>query len=369
MDFVFLGLSAEQWLNIGISLLIVVATVILGRWLVKLVLDRGLRRLVRKTSTTFDDALLDTLRAPLYMLAIVLAVDISLDRLSFLPESRAEWLGDLFYVLYFIVGLIFVWRFVINFFNWYGREIAVRTETDLDEQLFPFFRRVALIILGSIALITLLGHFNVDISALVATLGIGSLAIALAAKDALADTISGFLIMIDRPFRIGDRVQIMDLDTWGDVLDIGLRSSRIRTRDNRMVIVPNSLIAKSLVVNYSYPNDEYRLQVHIGVAYGTDLELARKTMIEAVKNVDGVLPDRKVEALFLEFGDSALIFRVRWWLDSYVDTRRMFDRVNTAIYNALNEAGIEMPFPQMDVHHKIDSGDMQGVANVLRGDA
>ncbi|MBL7164184.1 MAG: mechanosensitive ion channel [Anaerolineales bacterium] len=368
MDFVFLGLADEQWLNIGISLLIVVATVILGRWLVKLVLDRGLRRLVRKTSTTFDDALLDTLRGPLYMLAVVLAFDISLERLSFLSESWAEWLGDLFYVLYFIVGLIFAWRFVINFFNWYGREIAVHTETDLDEQLFPFFRRVALIILGSIALITLLSHFDVDISALVATLGIGSLAIALAAKDALADTISGFLIMIDRPFRIGDRVQIMDLDTWGDVLDIGLRSSRIRARDNRMVIVPNSLIAKSLVVNYSYPNDEYRLQVHIGVAYGTDLELARKTMIEAVKNVDGVLPDRKVEALFLEFGDSALNFRVRWWLDSYVDTRRMFDRVNTAVYNALNEAGIEMPFPQVDVHHKIDSGDVGRLSDVLRGD-
>ena len=368
MEFIFLGLTAEQWLNIGISVVIIVATAFLGRWLIKLILDRILGRVVRKTNTTLDDALFNTLRGPLYILAVVLAFDISLNRLNFTPDTWADPLDNFFYVLYFIVGIIFAWRFVINFFDWYGREIAVQTETDLDEQLFPFFRRVALIILGSIAVITLLGHFDVDISALVATLGIGSLAIALAAKDALADTISGFLIMIDRPFRIGDRIQISDLDTWGDVIDIGLRSSRIRTRDNRMAIVPNSLIGKSLVVNYSYPNDEYRLQVHVGVAYGTDVELARSTMIEAIKNVDGVLPDRKVEALFLEFGDSALIFRVRWWLDSFVDTRRMFDKVNTAIYNALNEAGIEMPCPQMDVHHKIDSGDMQGIANILRAD-
>lgn len=365
VDTIFLGLSFEQWLDLGISLAIVLVVIILGRWLVKLFLDRGVGRFVRHTETTLDDALLDTTRMPLYMLAIVLAFDIAIQRLSFLPESWSEWLGEVFYIFYFVVGLVFAWRFVINFFNWYGRDIADKTETDLDEQLFPFFRRIALIILGAIALITLLGHFNVDVSAMVATLGIGSLAIALAAQDALSDTISGFLIMIDRPFRIGDRIQIMDLNTWGDVLDIGLRSSRIRTRDNRMVVVPNSLIGKSLVVNYSYPNDEYRLQIHVGVAYGTDLELARQTIIKAVRTVEGVLAEKKVEALFLEFGDSALIFRVRWWLDSFVDTRRMFDKVNTAMYNALNEAGIELPFPQVDVHHKVDSGDVERVSSTF----
>ncbi len=355
MNNIFLGLSLEQWLNLGISLIIILLVLIFGRRLVRLILDRGIGRLTRRTKTTIDDGLvsiLEATRTPLYLLTVVIAFDIAIQRLNFFPESWSDSLGDIFYILYFLVGLIFAWRFVVNFFDWYGRDIAVKTETDLDEQLFPFFRRIALIILGAVAIITLLGHFDVDISAMVATLGIGSLAIALAAQDALSDTISGFLIMIDRPYRIGDRIQIMDLNTWGDVLDIGLRSSRIRTRDNRMVVVPNSKIGKSLVVNYSYPNDEYRLQVHVGVAYGTDLELARETMIEAVRGVEGVLSERKVEALFLEFGDSALIFRVRWWLDSYVDTRRMFDKVNTAIYNALNEAGVEMPFPQMDVHIK-----------------
>ena len=119
-----------------------------------------------------------------------------------------------------------------------------------------------------------------------------------------------------------------------------------------MVIVPNSVISKSLVVNHSYPNSLYRLQNNVGVAYGTDIEKVRQVIIEAVKTVEGVLTDHPVDALFLEFGDSALIFRVRWWLDSYVDTRRMFDHVNTAIYKALNEADIEIPFPQRVVTHK-----------------
>ena len=123
-----------------------------------------------------------------------------------------------------------------------------------------------------------------------------------------------------------------------------------------MVIVPNSIISKSLVVNHAYPNTEYRIQIHIGVAYGTDLEFARKTLVDAVREVEGVMPHRPVEALFLEFGDSALIFRVRWWLETYVDTRRMFDRVNTAMYNALNGAGIEIPFPQQDLNVRLAGG-------------
>jgi len=219
----------------------------------------------------------------------------------------------------------------------------------------PFSRRIAMIILWMIGIITLLGHFDVDISAMVTTLGIGSLAVALAAQESLADTISGFLIMVGRSFRIGDRIDIQDLDTWGDFVDIGLRSSRIRTRDNRMVIIPNSVIGKSLVVNYSYPFTRYRIEIHIGLGYGTDIEMARKIMVDTVRGVDGVLLDKPVEALFLEFGDFALVFRVRWWLDSYYDTRRMFDKVNTALYNALNEANIEVPFPQLVVRTQVNN--------------
>jgi small-conductance mechanosensitive channel len=114
------------------------------------------------------------------------------------------------------------------------------------------------------------------------------------------------------------------------------------------------VMGKSLIVNHSYPDTQYRIQVHIGVAYGTDLEQARDTMINAVQGVEGVLEDRPVEALFLEFGDSALVFRVRWWIESYVDTRRMFDSVNTAIYQALQAEGIEIPYPQLEVRQRAD---------------
>ena len=361
----FLGLTTAQWTDLGLSILVFVAAASIGRLLVAILLDRGGRWLAQRTRSSLDDVILDAVRLPLFWLIVVIALRVAVARLDFVPESWESWLTDVFFILYLGVGFVFAWRLIFNLFVWYGKEMAAHTETDLDEQLMPFFSRVALIILTIIFFITLLGRFDVNVSAFVTTLGIGSLAIALAAQAALADTITGFVIMVDRPFRIGDRIEIRELNTWGDVVDIGLRSSRIRTRDNRMVIVPNSVIGKSLIVNHSYPDTQYRIQIHIGVAYGTELELARQTMIDAVRGVEGVLPDRPVEALFLEFGDSALIFRVRWWLESYVDTRRMFDRVNTALYTALNQVGIEIPFPQRDVRHKIDAGEARQIASLV----
>ena len=369
MERIFLGLTTAEWTQIGYSALILVGTLIIGRWLIPFLVDKVLKQFTRRTATTLDNAVLNAARLPLYFLAVVGALDIALGRLEFLPDTWDQWISEGFFILYFLVVFIFAWRLVTHFFDWYSSDVAGKTKSDLEQQLFPFFKRIVLILLSAIGLITVLSHFEVNITAMVTTLGIGSLAVALAAQSALEDTISGFLIMIDRPYRIGDRIEILDLDTWGDVTDIGLRSTRIKTRDNRMVVVPNSQIGKSLVVNYAYPNNQYRLQIHIGVAYGTDLEQAREIMIDTVSKVEGVLPDHPVDALFLEFGDSALIFRVRWWLDSYVDTRRMFDRVNTALYQALTAEGIEMPYPQMVIRPHLQREDrelLSSLANIKK---
>ena len=352
MDDIFWGLTLKQWLDVGISVLILALVLLLGRIIISFVIDRVLLRITKKTKTTLDNQVLQAARLPAYLLAIALALDTALARLDFLYLPGDPRTAEVFYVLYFLVGFIFAWRLVTHIFTWLEEEVSLKTDANLNEQLFPLFQRIILILLSAIGLITILSHFDVNITAMVTTLGIGSLAVALAAQNTLEDTINGFMIMLDRPYRIGDRIEIQDLNTWGDVVDIGLRSTRIRTRDNRMVVVPNSQIGKSLVVNYAYPNDQYRLEIHVGIAYGSDIEEARQVMIEAVKEVEGVLPDRPVEALFLEFGDSTMIFRLRWWLESYVDTRRMFDRVNTALYKALEEADIQLPFPQLDVHMK-----------------
>ncbi|MEK6256413.1 MAG: mechanosensitive ion channel, partial [Chloroflexota bacterium] len=362
----FPELSQAQIVELAISVGIILFTFIFGRWIISFILNKVVDRITHHTSSTLDDVIINTVKPPSFSILFVAAFQFALNRLDFLSEETVVQLSNVFFVFYTMVTFTILWRLTGNLIDWYVLELAPQTESKLDEQIMPFLQRVVYIILVIVTGIIILDHFNIEVSGLVATLGISSLAIAFAAQAALSDIISGFLIMIDRPYSIGDRIEILDLDTWGDVVDIGLRSTRVRTRDNRMVIVPNSVIGKSLVVNYSVPDSQYRNQIEMGVAYGTDIEQARQIIIEAVKGVEGVLVDQQVEALFLNFGDSALIFRVRWWLESYIDTRRMFDRVNSAIYKALNKAGIEMPFPQRDVHHKIDGADFNSISSLLK---
>jgi MscS family membrane protein len=362
----FLGLGPDQWLDVIVALLIVLLTALIGRWLVTFILSRLIGRVTRRTRTKLDEAIVDAIRGPLFWFILISAVRLALTRVDPLLIRWKPLLGDVYFVLYLSLAVVLLWLLIDVFTKWYSEAMQEKVGAKLEVQWMPFVRRLAIIVLVLIALTTALSHFDVDISGVIATLGIGSLAIALAAQASLADVINGFLIMIDQPYRVGDRIELLDLDTWGDVVDIGLRSTRVRTRDNRMVIVPNSVIGKSLVVNYSYPDTKYRIEIHVGVAYGTEVEHARETIIAAVREVEGVLESQPVEALFLEFGESAMIFRVRWWIDSYIDTRRMFDRVNTKIYKALETAGVELPPPLREVHHHIDEENTARLSKALR---
>jgi small-conductance mechanosensitive channel len=361
----FLGLTSTDWLGIGRALAIMVGAAILAG-IVRLLLDRVFYRLSRRTRTSFDDALVDAVRAPIFWLIMFVALQLALDQLTFLPQDWRANRADLMFVLYVFVAYLFLHKLISNMLAWYSREMASHTESSLDDHALPFLRRVLLIVLAVIAVIVVLSHFDVDVSALVTTLGIASLAIALAAQATLSDTISGFGIIADRTFSIGDRIEILELNTWGDVQDIGLRSTRILTRDNRMVIIPNSVISSSLVVNHSDPSTVYRVQTHIGIADGTDLETARNVMVEAVRSQDWVMTDKPIEALFIEYGDWALIFRVRCWIQHYVETRRIMDKLNSCLYDALHAEGIEMPSPTRTVYHRVDPEHRNGLVAVLR---
>jgi small-conductance mechanosensitive channel len=360
----FLGLTPEHWQEIGVALAILAGAAILARLLL-FALDSGFSRIARRTRTTLDDAIIEAVRMPLFWLVVFIALQVALNQLSFLPDGWRSNNEKIMFVVYLFVAYVLLYKLIGNVMKWYMREFAIRTESTIDEQVMPFVRRVALILLTLIAFIVLLSHLQVDISAFVTTLGIGSLAIALAAQATLADAISGFVIMADRPFAIGDRIEILELDTWGDVLDIGLRSTRIRTRDNRMVVVPNSLIGKSLVVNHSIPSTVYRVQTHVGVGYETDVDHARQVLIEAVRAQDWVMKDRRIEALFIEWGPTAMVFRVRCWIEHYVETRRIMDKLNTCLLEALTEAGIDMPFPTQTIYHRVAPEDRDGLVAVL----
>jgi MscS family membrane protein len=334
-------LTAEEWLRLLLSTLIVLVVAILGSKLIYSILQR----VIERKPLGIDSTLLETIRPLIGWCLGAIGFQIAIFWVDIQDEAARQLFADLVFLFYLGVGTLTAWRLVDYAIDLYVDRIAPHTDDATLEKVLPFVRRLVLasLLVGSVTIAV--GRLDIEVSFVVAVLGVGSLALSLAAQDTIADIIAGFTILVDRPFRIGDRIEIQDIGTWGDVVDIGLRTTRIRTRDNRMVIVPNSAIGKSQVINYTYPDPRYRIETDVGIAYGTDIETARHILIEAVRHVEGVLPDRPVEALYVEMGDSAMIFRVRWWIESYVDTRRVLDEVHTALQNALDEAGIESPFP------------------------
>jgi small-conductance mechanosensitive channel len=265
-----------------------------------------------------------------------------------------EVLSDVYFALGLLIVTRVVWRLVDLAYDQYRAQLVEAKRAEELDPVLMLLVRLARIVIVAMTLIVLLAHFGINVTGFAAALGIAGLAVSLAAQDTLSDMISGFLILADRPFRVGDRIEIQSIGTWGDVIEIGLRSTRIRTRDNRMVVVPNSIIGKNEVVNYTYPDPIYRIETHVGIAYGTDVERVRRVIIDALRHVEAVLPDRPVDALYVEMGESAMIFRVRWWIESYVDTRRVIDRVHTVLQKALDEAGIVSPYPTQNLNFRVE---------------
>jgi len=346
----FLGVPATDWINLGISLLYVLSGWLIGTWLIRGILPR----LARRTATDLDDAFLAQAGPGLRWLVVVVMLQIATTRLVFLSAELKTILGDVYYVLGLLLAFHIVWRSVDAAEHWYHqRSVEAGREGEL-APVITLLVRVGRVLVAIVGVTILLGHFGVNVTAFATALGLTGLAFSLAAQETIKDAIAGFIILVDRPFRVGDRIEIQGEGTWGDVADIGLRTTRIRTRDNRMVIVPNSVISANQIVNYTFPDPRYRIETRVGIAYGTDIETARRVIVEAVRRVEGVLPDRPVDALYAEMGDSAMIFRVRWWVETYADTRGVEDKVLTSLQQALDEAGIECPFPTQSVNLRIE---------------
>ena len=358
----FLGLTVPEWLSLAGSLLIVLTGYLIGTWVIRGLLPRAARR----TTTAFDDQFLEAIGNDIRWLVVLLALQFATTRLTFISAESKATLKDAYFVVILALGVRITFKLIDLANEWsLVRMVEAGREAEL-EPLLVLLVRVGRVLVILIAAGILLSYFGVNITAFATALGIGGLALSLAAQDTIADAIAGFIILVDQPFRIGDRIEIQEVGTWGDVVDIGLRTTRIRTRDNRLVIVPNSVIGKSQVINYTYPDPQYRIQTHVGVAYGTDIETARRVLVDTVCRVEGVLSDRPVDALYIEMGDSAMIFRVRWWIESYVDTRRMLDRVHTALQHALDETGIESPFPTQNVNLQVEPGTAGHIAQTLK---
>jgi small-conductance mechanosensitive channel len=328
---------------------IIILAVVYGSQLISHLLSR----LARRTSTTLDDALVEAIRPQIRWLIAAIGFQIVTFQLEFITGFWESVLRTSYFLLYWFVGMSTCWRAIDISLQWYVERQGQDMDARVRDKLLPLGRRLALLLLAVFGIGILLAHFGVNLIAAAGVLGLTGFAISLAAKDTITNIISGIVIMFDAPFTVGDRIDLKDLDVWGDVVEIGLRSTKVVTRDNRLVIIPNSAVVDNQVVNYSLPDPTYRLQVDLGIGSSVDIPWVKETLENAVRGVEGVLADKPVDILFTGFGDSSNAFRVRWWVASPGEKRRVTDGVCAAIQKTANEKGIDMPQPAFTLDNRV----------------
>lgn len=316
-----------------------------------LFLDRIVLRLAGRTKTALDDLIIEAIRTPVFVFIILLGARAGLAELTFLEARFVEPVDGLLFIGFILVGFTLLFRLIGASVSWYTRNLT--GDGADDRQLIVFLRRVTQLVLFSIALIMILDHFGLDISALVATLGVTSLAFALAARAFLEDTIAGFLIVVDRPFNVGDRIQLPqevmgEYGDWGDVVEIGVRSTRVRSVDGVLLTVPNSKLTNEVVINFSH-SESPNLRVRVRVAVEPDLENVRNAVSEiermASEHPRVSAEPRPPEVVIREIEEYDVLLELRFYVEDARQMRRVKSAVTESILEGFEEQGIRLATP------------------------
>lgn len=332
-----------SWAKDILGALLILAFFWLLAQLVVLALNKWGKRFTALTSTDLDDRVLQRVTPHVSRILVTLGIYLAVSYLP-LPAKLDAILSGLLFVA--MVSMVFnlVYSAFDELLQWYmaGREGG--GDALISRHMVPIAKKVAMLFLAALALIIILKHFHYDIVSLVTALGIGSLAFGMAAKDTLAHMISGFTLMLDQPFRIGDRIQLASGQV-GNVADIGLRSTRIRTPDNKLMIIPNSDLCNTTLINQDLPDVSAKGGINLGVAYGSDVDRVKEIMVAAALEVEDVLHDPAPVAFFVSFDDLALRMSLFFWVEGPAVLAAATDKINTLIIRRFNENGIEIPFP------------------------
>ena len=246
--------------------------------------------------------------------------------------------------------------FLIIAIGYLQNNIALRTESKIDDIIFELLTRFAGFVIMATAIIIALDHLGVNVMPFIAGAGVAGVAIGFAAKDTLSNLIAGILLIIDRPFEVGDRIEIWSAPagsaTWGDVIDIGLRATKIKTTDNIVIIIPNNEIMLRDIINYTAISEKIRVRINIGIAYDTDIQKAKDIILQVADSTEWVSKTPLPKVVVRNFGESSVDLQLRVWID---DARKRMDTISYITDRtkaAFDEQGVEIPYPKRDIYIK-----------------
>lgn len=267
------------------------------------------------------------------------------------------WLGETWFTigntpvttLTFIIPIIII-SLSVKFSNFISRFFLHRVYSryEMDQGMQYTFSRLLHYIIIIISVLVALPVIGFDLSVLTVFAGVAGIGIGFGMQNIASNFISGLILLFERPIKVGDRIKIGEIHC--DVQHINIRSTVVRTRNNEHIIIPNSQFIENQIINWSYGDPIVRQQILIGVAYGSNVRLLEKLLLQAAHEHQDVLDDPPPRVDFLNFGESALDFRLLYWIGDPVLRTRIKSALNYRINDLLQEHGLERPFPQRDLH-------------------
>ncbi len=336
--------SSNPWVQGSIVILVTFTSASLLTWLV----FRLLRSITSRTRFQIDDQIILLLRPPVYFTLVVIGLSAGI---ALMPISVWN--------MYLIRGMrtvgIVIWViFFSSLSSLFLQRVAGLSNkfTFIQHRTVTLFDNLAKIVIFGGGVYAFFVIWNIDMTAWLASAGIAGIAIGFAAKDSLSNLFSGVFIIADAPYKVGDYIEL-DRGGRGKVVNIGLRSTRILTRDDIEVTIPNSIIGNSMIINQSGgPYEKMRVRLKIGVAYGSDVDLVKQILVETAKADPLVCTIPEPRVRFRQFGSSSLDFELLFWVKGPEDRGRAVDTMNTAIYKRLNLEQIEIPYAKQDLYIK-----------------
>jgi len=336
---------------VGNNRYVVAATILLltvfFAWLIAYLLHKYLQLLLRKTRNTLDEDVLTLLRKPVFLTIVIFGIGLIADTLSengrLIPlfDSLLSSLLILVWALFFLRAT----KLILPGISQHGTGL-VTTRT------LPLMLNLSLVVISSIAIYLLFTTWKIDMTAWLASAGVLGIAIGFAAKDTLGNLISGVFIMTDAPYKIGDFVVLQD-GMRGEIRNIGIRSTRLLTRDDVEVTIPNSIMGNTAVINETGgPHEKYRIRVKTSVAYGSDIDQVRECLMNVAASSTFACDFPEPRVRFRSFGDSGLQIELLCWINEPVLRGRAMDDLNTAVYKRFQQEGIEIPYSKQDLYIK-----------------
>lgn len=342
LDHIYYGNSLKDWL---ISIAIIVVAIFINKGL-KLFGRKVIYKYTVKSKSSIDDIIFSSLEKPILFGVMLIAIWVALTRLDLGVKFR-DIVGKSYQVLTVLNITWFIARLTSSIITDYS-SVKHKERTHFDAKLIPLLRRVVLIFIWIIGIVMALNNVGVQVATLLGTLGIGGVAVALAAQDTIKNIFGGFTILTDSPFKIGDVIKFDNYE--GTVQDIGIRSTRILTYEGRMITVPNYKLMDAYVTNISVEPSR-RVSINLGLTYNTTPEKMDKA-IEILKNIPSkvsvLLPNTIVT--FSAFADSALVINYMYYIKKGEDVLGANSKVNLTILKDFNDAGLVFAFPSQTLY-------------------